>query len=117
MPTFKLTTAYDGTAFCGWQSQPGRRTVQGVVGTAWQAITGEQPDITATSRTDAGVHAAGQVVGVRSETHLEPEQLFRALNAKLPSDVVVLSVELAADGFHATRDAIGNLTILIPRPT
>ena len=107
MPTFKLTIAYDGTKFSGWQFQPDRRTVQGAVQTAWEQITGEAVQVSATSRTDAGVHAAGQVVGVNSATHLDATQLYRAINAKLPADVVLVSVEEVPTGFHATRDAKG----------
>jgi len=107
MPTYKLTLAYDGTQFSGWQAQPGRRTVQGVLQTAWQEITGEEVRVTATSRTDAGVHALGQVVGVVTNSKLMPERLHGGLNAKLPDDVVLLSVEPASDRFHATHDAVG----------
>lgn len=106
MPTFKVTLAYDGTNFSGWQNQPRRRTVQGTFQYAWQQITGEVVQVTATSRTDAGVHALGQVVGVSTMTHLTAEQLCRALNARLPADVVVWDVELAPDAFHATYDAV-----------
>lgn len=107
MPTFKLTIAYDGTNFSGWQFQPGRRTVQGAVQEAWQQITREEVSVSASSRTDAGVHALGQTVGVESNTHLTADQLFSALNATLPCDVIVKQVEEAASGFHATREAKG----------
>ncbi len=107
MPTLKITIGYDGTKYSGWQAQPGRRTVQGAVQDTWQRITGEAVQVTASSRTDAGVHALGQVVGVTSATHLSAEQLHRALNALLPTDVVVKSVDEVPDGFHATYDALG----------
>jgi len=107
VPTFKLTIAYDGTEFSGWQAQPNLRTVQGVVEQAWREITGEQVRITATSRTDAGVHAQGQVVGVKSASRLPVDKLRSGLNAKLPDDVVVSEVEVAAADFHATHDATG----------
>ncbi|QEG33112.1 tRNA pseudouridine(38-40) synthase TruA [Bythopirellula goksoeyrii] len=107
MPTFKLTIAYDGTKFSGWQAQPDRRTVQGAVQDAWQKITSESVQVTASSRTDAGVHALGQVVGVSSATHLTAEQLHRALNALLPPDAVVKRVDAVPDGFHATYNAVG----------
>ena len=107
MPTFKLTLAYDGTKFSGWQAQPGRRTVQGVLEAAWHEITGETVRVTATSRTDAGVHALGQVVGVETQSELPPERLLGGINAKLPNDVVLRSVEPASKGFHATHDAVG----------
>lgn len=107
MACFKLTLAYDGTKFSGWQAQPGRRTVAGTLAAAWQKVTGEAPVMTATSRTDAGVHAFGQVVGVGTETHLSAEQLLAALNANLPEDALLQSVETAPPGFHATFDAVG----------
>ena len=106
MPTFKLTLAYDGTDFSGWQAQPNQRTVQGALRTAWKEITGETVRMTATSRTDAGVHALGQIIGIESPTELPAEQLLRGLNAKLPFDIVLRSVESVHQGFHATHDAI-----------
>jgi tRNA pseudouridine38-40 synthase len=105
MSWFKLTLAYDGTDFSGWQWQPGRRTVQAEVERAWQEITGESVRVTAAGRTDAGVHALGQIVGIESATRIEPAQLVLALNAKLPEDIAVRGVEPAPEGFHATTDA------------
>ena len=107
MAIYKLTLAYDGSDFCGWQAQPERRTVQGVLQEAWREITGEQVRVTATSRTDAGVHALGQVVGVETKRSPRPGELLRGINAKLPEDVVLRAVEPAGDGFHATHDAVG----------
>ena len=107
MPTFKLTLAFDGTDFCGWQVQPGQRTVQGELERAWQEITGEEIRSTASSRTDSGVHAWGMVVSVQSETELTAEVLQGGLNAKLPDDVLVRGVEVAPPEFHATHDARG----------
>lgn len=105
MPIFKLTLAYDGTDFCGWQSQPGQRTVQSEFEAAWQEITGETARVTATSRTDSGVHALGQVVGVESESRLSAAELLGGVNAKLPNDMVLVSIEEAPPEFHATHDA------------
>ena len=102
----KLTVAYDGTAYAGWQIQPDRPTVQGVVERAWQEITQEHVRVTAAGRTDSGVHALGQVVGVVTDSRLLNDDLLRGLNAVLPEDVAVLSVETAREGFHATHDAI-----------
>ena len=107
MPTFKFTIAYDGTKFSGWQAQPNCRTVQGAFQETWQKITGEEIRVTASSRTDAGVHATGQVVGLTSATHLTADQLQRALNALLPLDILVVQVENVAEGFHATYAAVG----------
>jgi tRNA pseudouridine38-40 synthase len=105
MPWFKLTLSYDGTDFCGWQWQPGQRTAQGELERAWHAITGETVRVTAAGRTDSGVHAAGQVVGIESATRIEPASLVLALNAMLPPDASVRRVEYAHDGFHATTEA------------
>ena len=101
----KLTVAYDGGAYAGWQIQPDKRTVQGVLEAALRQITQETLRVTAAGRTDAGVHALGQVVGLATETRLCNADLHRALNAVLPEDVAVLSVDDAAAGFHATHDA------------
>ena len=106
MAWFKLTLAYDGAEFSGWQSQPGRRTVQGEFERAWREITGETVRVTAAGRTDAGVHALGQVAGVESATRIEPGALVLALNAKLPEDAAVRSVEVVHEGFHATTEAL-----------
>jgi tRNA pseudouridine38-40 synthase len=102
----KLTVAYDGTAYAGWQMQPDQPTVQGVVEAAWREITQEDVRITAAGRTDAGVHALGQAVGVVTESRLSTGDLHRGLNAVLPDDVSVSAVEEARDGFHATHDAV-----------
>ncbi|TWT77409.1 tRNA pseudouridine synthase A [Posidoniimonas polymericola] len=106
MPRVKLTIAYDGAAYAGWQVQPARRTVQGEVERAWREITGEEVRLTASGRTDAGVHALGQVAGVETQTMIATEQIARALNAHLPDDIVVVSSEAAPPNFHATHDAL-----------
>jgi tRNA pseudouridine38-40 synthase len=105
MRSLKLTLAYDGTAYAGWQLQPGEPTVQGVLEAALEAISGAPTRTIASGRTDAGVHALGQVVSLRTSCRLTPEVLRRALNARLPHDVAVLDVAEAAEGFHAIRDA------------
>jgi tRNA pseudouridine38-40 synthase len=103
----KLTVAYDGTAYSGWQFQPDKPTIQGAFEATWQRLTQESLRITAAGRTDAGVHALGQTVGVATETRLTNEDLHRGLNALLPDDIAVVSVEDARENFHATYDAIG----------
>lgn len=105
MRTIKLIVAYDGTAYAGWQVQAGDRTVQEALEAALAKVTGEPIRVTASGRTDAGVHALGQVVGFRTASRLPPEVLRRALNAELPRDVAVLEAGEAAEGFHATRHA------------
>lgn len=106
MRTLRLTVAYDGTAYAGWQLQKGQVSVQQRMEEAWLKITGEQIRIIASGRTDAGVHARGQVCSLRTATELEPEILARALSANLPHDIVVDDVRPAPEGFHAIRDAV-----------
>lgn len=106
MHSIKLTLAYDGTAYAGWQIQPDRTTVQGVLEAAIERITHKPTRTLASGRTDAGVHALGQVVGFRTDSKLSPETLQRALNAELPRDVAVLDVACVGDDFHPIRDAI-----------
>lgn len=106
MRWFKLTLAYDGSRFAGWQWQPDRRTVQSTLEEMLQKVTGETIRVAASSRTDAGVHALGQVVSFSSQTKLPPYTLWRALNARAPDDVSVVDVAPAREGFHATRDSV-----------
>jgi tRNA pseudouridine38-40 synthase len=103
----KLTVAYDGTAYSGWQFQPDKPTVQGAIEATWQRLTQETLRITAAGRTDAGVHALGQTVGLATETRLTNEDLHRGLNALLPEDIAVVTIEDARENFHATYDAVG----------
>lgn len=106
MRNLKLTLAYDGTTYAGWQVQPGCKTVQGTLEAAIEKIIGQGVRVLASGRTDAGVHALGQVVGLRAETELPVEVLQRALNAELPQDMAVLKVEEAFQEFHPIRDAL-----------
>ena len=106
MPNFGLVIEYDGTDFAGWQVQAGGvRTVQGVLAAALHAITGEAAMPQGAGRTDAGVHAEGQVAHVALATRLAPEALCRALGALLPRDVAVQRVVAVPASFHARRDA------------
>lgn len=104
MRWFKLTIAYDGSDFVGWQIQPNGRSVQQVLEGAIHGITGETIRATASGRTDSGVHALGQVVSLASATELPAERLLAALNATLPEDVVVLDCRAMPGEFHAIRD-------------
>lgn len=103
----KLTLAYDGRAYSGWQFQPDRPTVQGAFQATWEKLTQEPVSVTAAGRTDAGVHALGQVVGLCTETRLSNDELLRGLNSLLPEDIAVVGVEDAPERFHATYAAIG----------
>lgn len=102
----KLTLEYDGTEFAGWQVQPDERTVQGVVEDAVADLTGETSRITGAGRTDAGVHALGQVASVAVALELPAERVREALNARLDPDVRVLDVEDVPESFHARFDAV-----------
>jgi tRNA pseudouridine38-40 synthase len=103
---FRLVLEYDGTGFAGWQVQAGgERTVQGVLADAVRRACGVEPEVVGAGRTDAGVHALGQVAGVRVETRLAPPEFARALNALLPSDVAVRAAEAAPAGWHPRFDA------------
>jgi tRNA pseudouridine38-40 synthase len=105
MRNIKLTIAYDGTDFHGWQRQPGIRTVQQVLEDALHEVTGEVVSTTASGRTDAGVHALGQVVHFLTASRHTTETFVRALNAHLPADVRVWTAIEKPQAFHATLDA------------
>lgn len=105
MRTLKLTLAYDGTDYAGWQRQAGAETIQALVETALQPLEGRAIAVHGAGRTDAGVHALGQVASVRLAHAIDAGALRRALNANLPPAVRVLRAEEAADGFHARFDA------------
>jgi tRNA pseudouridine38-40 synthase len=100
----KLTIAYDGGPFSGWAAQPGLRTVQGELEAALAKVLGEEVKLTVAGRTDAGVHAWGQVAGFATARPV-PETLGQALNANLPPEIAVLGAERVPDGFDARRDA------------
>jgi tRNA pseudouridine38-40 synthase len=101
---YKLTIAYDGGPFAGWAVQPGLRTVQGELEAALALVLGERGALTVAGRTDAGVHAWGQVASFEYAGAV-PQTLAAALNANLPDQIAVLAAEAAPDGFDARRDA------------
>jgi len=104
MPTIRLTLAYDGAPFAGWAAQPGLRTVQGELTSALERILGENVELTVAGRTDAGVHAWGQVASFDLDREAPPG-LARSLNALLPAEIAVLEATPAQDCFEARRDA------------
>jgi tRNA pseudouridine38-40 synthase len=110
MRNIKLLLSYDGSEFQGWQTQPGYRTVQETLEAALCKLTGETKiHVNASGRTDAGVHAVGQVANFFSDMRIPAEKLLGAINAHLPMDVVVRSVEEVPQSFDANRDAIRKL--------
>lgn len=103
-----LELQYDGTDFCGWQSQAqGERTVQDALTDAIERITGQRVMVSGAGRTDSGVHALGQVASFSTNSKLSPEVLVRALNAVLPYDLRVIKLIDAPDGFHPRFSATG----------
>jgi len=105
--TLRLTLEYDGTGFKGWARQPGARTVEGSVRDALDAVLPGWSGLSVAGRTDAGVHATGQVASVDASGGPPIERLAEALNAALPDDVGVVHAENAVDGFHARFSATG----------
>jgi len=105
----KLTLEYDGSGFCGWQLQPGQRSVQGEIESALGRLTGQRIGIIAAGRTDSGVHALGQVINFRTASALPLEVFMRGTNALLPGDVRILAAEEVPEAFHARYDAISRL--------
>lgn len=101
----KLTLNYDGTAYCGWQRQKNGISVQETVENAVFALTGEKVSVVGSGRTDAGVHAQGQVACFEAETSVPPEKLYKALNVFLPPDIKAVKSERADDGFHPIKSA------------
>jgi tRNA pseudouridine38-40 synthase len=109
MPVIKLTLEYDGSAYAGWQRQPNRPTIQEAIETAVERVSGLKVPVIGAGRTDAGVHALGQVASFRAERNLPPRNWVRALNAHLPASITVLAAELMPDTFHARYSARGKL--------
>ena len=106
MRKIKLTIQYDGSAYHGWQIQPRGTTIQGLLEEVIEKITGEKPPVIGSGRTDAGVHALGQIASIESSSTLATDVLKRALNALLPRDVRVLAAEEAPADFHPRYDAV-----------
>ena len=97
----KLVVCYDGTNYCGWQVQPNQITVQQCLENAVEKATGEKVRITGSGRTDAGVHALCQIAHLDTQSSIPADKFYKALNVHLPSDIRVLSSEMADDNFNA----------------
>lgn len=100
-----MTVSYDGTAYNGFQSQPGKNTVQDHLELALLRLTGEELKIIASGRTDAGVHAKGQVINFHTNSRIPVERFCLAMNSWLPRDILVWDAKQVEDGFHARRSA------------
>lgn len=101
----KLVISYDGTDFCGWQRQKNGISIQQTVEEAVFCLTQEKVTVTASGRTDAGVHAEGQVAHFDTNSSIPPEKFAKALNVFLPNTVKVLSSELVKNDFHSVKSA------------
>lgn len=109
MPTYRLTIEYEGTRYSGWQAQGNtQKTIQGHLIRAASAVFGEV-DIGGAGRTDAGVHASGQVAHLRIRKAADPVQITRKINDLLPHDIHLLDAKRAADNFHARHDAVSRV--------
>ncbi len=106
MTFWKVVLSYDGSAFYGWQVQPGLPTVQGVLAAVLEKMTGERVLPQGSGRTDAGVHALGQVASFALEAEIPAENLLRALNRSLPQSIRVLGVEVVPEEFHARHSVV-----------
>ena len=102
-----LTIEYDGTAFRGWQIQPGQRTIEAELQKALEVITHQPVRLFSASRTDAGVHARGQVASFHCASAISPERLQAGLNQILPEDIAILKIQEKPAAFHARHDAKG----------
>jgi len=105
MRNVRLLIEYDGTNYHGWQIQPGAATVQQTIIDAIRKITGESVNLIGAGRTDAGVHAEGQVANFRTETRIAAEQLPFAINSELPDDIAIKGADEVPPDFHAQFDA------------
>lgn len=100
MKRIKLTIAYDGTNYCGWQVQPNGITIEEVINKALRKLTGEEITVIGASRTDSGVHAMGNVAVFDTDTTIPADRIAVALNQRLPEDIVIVKSEEVASDFH-----------------
>src|SRR5579864_472602 len=106
MRRIKITVAYDGTDFHGWQVQPGLETIQGTLERIFAEIEGSPVHVAGSGRTDAGVHALGHAAAVSLSNPIPLDNLRRAVNRQLPPSIRVLTVEEAALDFHPRHHAV-----------
>jgi tRNA pseudouridine38-40 synthase len=118
MPTIKLIVEYDGTGYAGWQRQPDHPTIQEAIERAIREVSQATVSIIGAGRTDAGVHALGQVASFHTDKDWSASTWMRALNAVLPKDIAVRSSAVMDANFHAQHDARGKLYTyrILPRP-
>jgi tRNA pseudouridine38-40 synthase len=105
MKNFKITIEYDGTSYHGWQRQKNERTIQEEIEKALLTMTGKKTVLTASGRTDAGVHALGQVANFTCDTDLSPQAFQNGLNSLTKDDIVIISCYIVDENFHSRFDA------------
>ena len=105
----RLTLAFDGTAYHGWQIQNDSQTIQGLLSDAIARITGERVTAAGSGRTDSGTHARGLVANFHTGSKLSPDKILRALNSLLPRDIRVLSARQVSPDFHARKSAVSKI--------
>ena len=105
MALYRVTLAYDGTAYQGWQIQPGAPTIQGTLQNCLEQMAGHSVSVVGAGRTDAGVHAQAQAAHFSLERSIRNQGLMRGLNSLLPAEIRVLSIDRAPPGFHARYSA------------
>ena len=109
MKNYKIVLSYDGTDYFGWQRQPDKCTIQGLVEEAVARLAEKPVAVHGAGRTDAGVHALGQAAGFKAALRMHEAGILKALNGILPRDVRVNSVEIAPVSFHARKSAVGKI--------
>ena len=109
MRNLKLTIQYDGTRYCGWQKQPNSSGIQGTIEYAIYEITKEKLNIIGSGRTDAGVHALGQVANFKTNSSIPAARIPDALNAKLPKDISIIDCQEVSEDFHSRYSATGKI--------
>lgn len=105
MQSYKIIISYDGTEYQEWQRQPEKRTIQGLLESALEKIAGKKIPVIGSGRTDAGVHAEGQVAHFKVNCRLDNDEFMRALNGNIPSDIRIRSLKKASSDFHAIKSA------------
>lgn len=103
MNYYSMIVSYDGTDYCGWQLQPDRPTITGVLQNTFQSVFETPAIIVGASRTDSGVHALGQVCVCRTELDIEPDRIMSALNNRLPADIVIRAMSRVDETYHPQR--------------
>lgn len=107
MRNIKLTIEYDGKKFGGWQKQPNKLNIQGEIEEAIKEITGENVELTASGRTDSGVHALGQVANFKTNSNIEIDKIPYAINSKLKKSIVIKKAEEVEENFHSRYNCKG----------